>query len=475
VRKTYRKVIGLEAYLIMTAAIRIAAAAAFAFAGMTGFAHAQSAIGGAETVERDVSGELPGRNRPVNQGDEVFAKEAIVTAPASSTNLRFLDETALAIGPRARVVLDRFVYNADRTARRSVVAAVRGALRWTSGQSRSGAYQIKTPLAAIGVRGTKFDLVVEDGQETVILREGGVNVCLSGTKNCKPLRNPGDVAYIIPGSISVAPRSAPSAEEFQQSCLTGSESGCRIDPVGQSIIQLAAVPSVPVLGLGGIRIGLTGSYSITKQDIRWSGTPGFQQSIGLGNVPGRQRSSDDRFDLAIDVGYDVPMGPVILGIEGDLSFNTLQCGTYALSSVPFGATGITVRTGVTATVKASSSLKARIGVPITDRITAYGIGGVSIGLTEEQFAINNTLASTGDLYRSTQNKVRLGYVVGAGAEVKITDFISAKFEYNHYDFGSATANIPAFARGNATPSGEVATVRTRISGDVFKTGLSLRF
>ncbi len=231
---------------------------------------AQSAIGGAETVERDVSAELAGRNRAVNTGDQVFANEAIVTATQSAASLRFLDDTALEIGPQARVILDRFVYNADQTARRSVVAAFKGALRWTSGRSRSGAYQIRTPLAAIGVRGTQFDLVVEDGQETVILRDGRVRVCLAGSSECKGLNNPGDVALITPGAISIAPRNAPSPRDFAEGCLSGAEAGCTISPSGPSIVQFASIPAAPVFGFTGFRIGISGIYTHSSQRTTWT-------------------------------------------------------------------------------------------------------------------------------------------------------------------------------------------------------------
>jgi opacity protein-like surface antigen len=434
---------------------------------------AQTAIGGAETVERDVSGDLSGQVRDVGAGDQVFQDEAISTAAQSSANLRFLDSAALAIGPEARVVLDRFIYNADQTARRSVVAAVKGALRWTSGRSRSNAYQIRTPLAAIGVRGTQFDLIVENGQETVILRDGKVRVCLTGSDLCKPLNNPGDVAYITPGVIDVAQREAPSPQEFSQGCLSGTDGACRIDPVGPSIVQLASLPATPALGFTGFRIGLTGSYSKTRHDTRWGGSPNLEQSIGLGNVPRNQSGHSDTFDLSVDVGYDFRSGPVVFGIEGDLSLNPLNCDTEAFKNVNFGRVTVTTRSSID--VVAAASIRGRLGFALTDKLLAYGIGGVTLGFTNESLRVNNSLATTADLYQQNASRARIGYVVGAGAEYQLTRFISAKIEYNHFDLGSVTANIPESVRGNITGSGQFAAPRTRISGDVLKAGFNFRF
>jgi opacity protein-like surface antigen len=457
------------------------AAAMLAFLASADGGFAQSAIGGAETVERDVSGELEGRNRPVGIGDQVFQNEAISTADASAANLRFLDETALAIGPRARVILDRFIYNADRTARRGVIAAARGALRWTSGRSRANAYQIRTPLAAIGVRGTQFDLVVENGQETVILRDGRVRVCLTGTDLCRPLNNPGDVAYITPTAIDVAPRDAPSAQDFSNACLTGQEGQCRIDPNGPSIVSLAALPGLPTLGFTGFRLGLTTSVQRTRQITDWDGSASVQQSIGLGNVPARQSSASERVGFGIDVGYDFRNGPVIFGIGAELSGQPFGAATESVSvqsfTLPNFAAGQTIDVTVrsSAALNAAATIKGRLGVALTDDFIAYGVGGVSLGFTTESFLGDNSLAVTDQVYQGSRNRTRLGYVIGIGAEYRITPMISVMAEYNHFDYGRSTFVIPEAARGGAVPTGQFASPSTRINGDVFKTGLNFRF
>jgi opacity protein-like surface antigen len=449
-------------------------AVAMILAGLvSGSAFAQNAVGGAETVERDVSGDFGGNNRAVNTGDQVFQNEAISTAAQSSTNLRFLDETALAIGPQARVVLDKFVYNADRTARRTVVAALKGALRWTSGKSQAKAYQIKTPLAAIGVRGTQFDLLVENGQETVILRDGKVRVCLAGSKDCKPLNNPGDVAYITPGIISIAPRSAPSSQQFAESCLTGTEGQCTINAAGPSIVQFASIPTTPKLGFTGLHIGITAALGKTKQSTRWSGTPSFEQSIGLGNVPRNQSSWDRNGNITVDVGYDFANGPIIFGLEGEVAAQPFVCDTQLITTVRNG--GLRVSTSSRVAVKAITNIKGRIGYVFNERLMGYGVAGVSMGFTEENFKINNSLAVTGQIYDNTRNRMRLGFVVGAGAEVKLTDFISVKMEYNYYDLGTASQTIAEGSRGGGGTTGQSATARTHIRGELIKGGLTFRF
>src|SRR5688572_26386144 len=125
-----------------------------------GPAFAQRNIGSAIAVERDVSASLAGRVRTLGVGNGVFANERIQTANQSAAQLQFLDQARLRIGPSATVVLDRFVYNPDRTTRESTVQVTTGAVRWIGGASQPGTHRVRTPHAIIGVRGTVFDVIV---------------------------------------------------------------------------------------------------------------------------------------------------------------------------------------------------------------------------------------------------------------------------------------------------------------------------
>jgi opacity protein-like surface antigen len=442
--------------------------------------YAQQTIGNATTVQSNVRGSIGGNERVVVTGDDVFAKESIITEEASSTNLTFRDATTIFIGPLARVVLDRFVYNPDGSARRSVLAAAKGALRWTSGQSDPKAYQVRTPLAAIGVRGTQFDLVVEDAQETVILRDGQVNVCLKGTSTCKSLINPGDVAYITPAGISTAPRNAPSPQDFASNCLAGS-GPCAIDPAGPSIV---ALPSPVLLGgapLTGFRISLTTQTEVQKVRSGFGGSSDFTDSIAFGNVPGSQSDKSLAQSFGINVGYDFRAGPVIFGIESDASFAPFDSRTFESSVTTFtlqtqnGPEDVRVTSQTGSKVNAQMSMRAKLGFAVTDQLSIYGLGGVMLANTTESISVVNSLAVTNQLYVGEKNKWRVGYVIGAGAEYMFTPNIGALVEYSHYDLGKSTLRVEESARGGAVPTGNFATTTNWMRGHIIKTGITFKF
>ena len=144
-------------------------------------AQAQNAakIGVASAVKNRVEGSTGGGARPLSAGSSVFAREVVRTGDESAAQLLFLDETSLSIGPQSEVTLDRFVFDPNRGTGNVVINLGKGALRFATGSQRPGNYQIRTPVATIGVRGTLFDVYATKdkiGQWIVILIlvQGGV-------------------------------------------------------------------------------------------------------------------------------------------------------------------------------------------------------------------------------------------------------------------------------------------------------------
>jgi hypothetical protein len=117
-------------------------------------------IGVASAVKNRVDGQIGGATRPLVPGGDIFAREVVRTGEQSTAQLLFLDETSLSIGPQSEVTLDRFVYDPNRGAGNVVINATRGAFRFVSGSQQPTSYQIRTPVATIGVRGTIFDLYI---------------------------------------------------------------------------------------------------------------------------------------------------------------------------------------------------------------------------------------------------------------------------------------------------------------------------
>ena len=161
---------------------------------------AAKGIGVASAVVNHVVGLSGGRSRTLAVGNSVFSNEHIRTSEASSAQILLLDKTSLSIGPRADLVLDRFVYNPDRSAGRVVVNATQGAFRFITGAQNPTHYTIKTSVATLGIRGTIVDLLVSGNPTigytlTVILVEGAVNITLPSGQVLS-LTTPGQ-AYVL--------------------------------------------------------------------------------------------------------------------------------------------------------------------------------------------------------------------------------------------------------------------------------------
>ena len=158
--------------------VRYVLAAGLVAAGWMTSAAAQENIGVTAAVVNLVHGTLAEQERTLVIGDRLFHNEAIETEVESSTQLLFLDETTMSIGPESRLVLDTFVFDPDPNVSKVVMSATVGVFRFVSGSLASASYEIRTPVAVIGVRGTIFDLFVEavTGATTVILRAGALAI-----------------------------------------------------------------------------------------------------------------------------------------------------------------------------------------------------------------------------------------------------------------------------------------------------------
>jgi hypothetical protein len=58
---------------------------------------------------------LGAAERSINAGDGLSSNEQVTTAIESATQVRFIDDTTLTVGPSSSVVLERFVVNPNRT------------------------------------------------------------------------------------------------------------------------------------------------------------------------------------------------------------------------------------------------------------------------------------------------------------------------------------------------------------------------
>jgi hypothetical protein len=163
---------------------------------------ANTRIGTAAAVRNQVTATQTGQERRLAVGNAVFQDDLVRTGADSVAQLLFADQTTLSVGPRSEIRLDRFVYDPSRSVGDVAVSLTGGSLRFITGQQDPRSYQVRTPVATIGVRGTIVDFLYLDGRMFGILDEGRAYFTL-GNQQVIELNEPGKaVEFFSDGTAS---------------------------------------------------------------------------------------------------------------------------------------------------------------------------------------------------------------------------------------------------------------------------------
>ena len=155
-------------------------------------------IGAAVKIVNLVTAEYETDQRRLAQGDNVRQDELIEVGADGTGEIRLRDNTQLALGPGSRLLLDEFIYKPDISGGAIVLNLVRGSFRFITGIAAKPAYVIRTPSAAITVRGTIFDVYVQtSGMSWLLLIEGAIEVC-NERGDCGLHDEPGKLIRITP-------------------------------------------------------------------------------------------------------------------------------------------------------------------------------------------------------------------------------------------------------------------------------------
>ncbi|OYY90100.1 MAG: hypothetical protein B7Y45_09455 [Sphingomonas sp. 28-66-16] len=115
------------------------------------------------------AGDAAARTATLRQ--RVLLNDEVQTGGNSQLQVMLLDRSMFNVGANARLTIDRFVYDPARGTRSLGASVARGAFRFVSGQPDArGTAAIRTPIAAIGIRGTMLEGVV--GAEAVLIASG---------------------------------------------------------------------------------------------------------------------------------------------------------------------------------------------------------------------------------------------------------------------------------------------------------------
>jgi hypothetical protein len=209
----------------------IALAPFLLIAELTGPAIAQQRVGVDSAVNPAATGTTPGAvPRRLVLGQEVVFNERITTGATGQTQILFVDETSMTLGPNGDMVIDEFVYDPNAGTGKLAASLSRGVFRFVGGKlsKLDNAVTMRTPSAIIGVRGGVMLVnLLPSGRLEVIFGYGkGLTVTgLNGVS--KTITRPGfEVTVSGPGASPSEPAPAPAdATEALLAQLDGRSDG----------------------------------------------------------------------------------------------------------------------------------------------------------------------------------------------------------------------------------------------------------
>lgn len=221
---------------------------------------------------------------------------------------------------------------------------------------------------------------------------------------------------------------------------------------------------------------LLAASPVAAQDYKWTGA---YAGANLGYIWGNATTTDDVKDWGNDpkfigpfsnsvggfvgggtLGYNLQIDRVVLGVEADLDYADLSGSVETPSSQSGNHQSVALSGGFLGTVT------ARAGVLIDPATLIYAKGGLALYTGEA------TQTTTADGYKTNGTSTFTGWTVGGGIERKLTENISIKLEYAHFDFGTETGDQTSISDD---PIGHVYRNHTSVTADSVRAGLNYQF
>jgi hypothetical protein len=145
-------------------------------------------VGAVDKVQAHVDATQAGQSRPLVINSDVYFRDRCHSGEGARLQATLKDGTQLTLGEHATLVVDEFIYDPFRSRGELGLRVVKGAFLYVGGliEGEPGAkVQIRTPVGAIGVRGTTvwggpidkgYGIIVLSGEVSVTGRRGTVTL-----------------------------------------------------------------------------------------------------------------------------------------------------------------------------------------------------------------------------------------------------------------------------------------------------------
>ncbi len=122
-------------------------------------------VGSIKTVKGSVSIVRGSKPVAVMPGTRVFRDDTLKTGPDGSLAMVFRDDTLLSLGHDSEIVVNEFLYSPAEGKLSIITRMLKGTAAYVSGiigKLAPGSVRFETPVATIGLRGTRFAVRIEE-------------------------------------------------------------------------------------------------------------------------------------------------------------------------------------------------------------------------------------------------------------------------------------------------------------------------
>jgi trimeric autotransporter adhesin len=264
-------------------------------------------IGVNSAVNPDASGTPPGAaTRQLILGQEIVHNEHVVTGPAGQTQILFLDESAMTVGPNSDLSIDNFVYDPNTGKGQLAMNATAGVLRFVGGKlsKNEDSVTLKTPAATIGIRGGVFLLNLAKGGKLDVVFLYGKGLSVTGANVTQLITRPGfSVSVAGPGQPPSSPAAAPPN---QVAATLASFNGKRGSSGGSS-----NPPSDASVANSGISNDISGNVAASVQQAGQSAGNTAPPAVNVGTIQAttQQNTVGVQGDSAVSSAQQNPTPP----------------------------------------------------------------------------------------------------------------------------------------------------------------------
>src|SRR5215472_12687353 len=175
---------------------------------------AQQRIGVSSAVNPEATGIAPSAApRTLLVGQDIVYNERITTTAEGQTQILFVDQSAMTVGPNSDMVIDAFVYDPAAGTGKLAANLTRGVFRFVGGKlsKQDNAVTMQTPSATIGIRGGVILVSLTAGGKLEVIFVYGKGVTITGKNGVsQTITRPGfEVSVSGPGASPSSPAPAP--------------------------------------------------------------------------------------------------------------------------------------------------------------------------------------------------------------------------------------------------------------------------